>query len=294
MKSLTPALQAHLEDGTTTLSWCWRISRADGVTLGFTDHDAVLTFDGTDFEPESGFAASEVRSGSDLSVDAQDAEGVLTSDRITETDIIDGRWDAAQVELWRVNWADTSQRVLMRRGAVGQIRRGRMAFVAEVRSLAHVLGQTVGRTFQSSCDAALGDARCGIDLENATYKGTGAVTDLLRDRAFMAIGLSAFAAGWFTSGTITWTSGANAGRITEVLAHALSSSIATLTLLEAPVRAIAEGDGFIARAGCDKRMATCGAKFANVANFRGFPNLPGQDAVLRYASRDGGNSGNVL
>ena len=37
----------------------------------------------------------------------------------------DGRWDAAQVELWRVNWADTSQRMLMRLGAVGQIRRGR-------------------------------------------------------------------------------------------------------------------------------------------------------------------------
>ena len=294
MKSLSPALQAHLDDGTTTLSWCWRISRADEVTLGFTDHDQVLTFDGTDFEPESGFAASEVRSGSDLSVDAQDAEGVLTSDRITETDIIDGRWDAAQVELWRVNWADTSQRVLMRLGAVGQIRRGRMAFVAEVRSLAHVLGQTVGRTFQASCDAALGDIRCGIDLENAAYKGTGVVTDLLRDRAFMATGFSAFAAGWFAFGTITWTSGANAGRITEVLAHDLAGSVVTLTLLEAPVRPVAEGDAFIARAGCDKRMATCGTKFANTVNFRGFPNIPGQDAVLRYASRGDGNEGNVL
>ena len=93
MKAISPALQAPLDDGTTTLSWCWRISRADGVTLGFTDHDRVLTFDGTGFEPESGFAASEVRSGSDLSVDAQDATGVLTSDRITETDIIDGRWE---------------------------------------------------------------------------------------------------------------------------------------------------------------------------------------------------------
>jgi len=294
MKNLSPGLQSHLDDGTTTLSWCWRISRADGMALGFTDHDRVLSFDSTDFEPESGFAASEIRAGSDLAVDAQDATGVLTSDRITETDILDGRWDNAAVELWRVNWVDTSQRVLLRRGAVGQIRRGRMAFVAEVRSLAHVLGQTVGRTFQAGCDARLGDARCGIDLENAIYKGAGVVTDLLRDRSFMASGLSGFDAGWFTSGTLTWTSGANAGRVTEVLAHGLDGSIATLTLLEAPVRAVAEGDGFIARAGCDKRIATCSAKFANTANFRGFPNIPGQDAVLRYASQDGGHEGNVL
>ncbi|WP_323033634.1 DUF2163 domain-containing protein [Paracoccus sp. (in: a-proteobacteria)] len=294
MKNLSPALQAHLDDGTTTLSWCWRISRADGVALGFTDHDRALSFDGTEFEPESGFAASEIRAGSDLAVDAQDATGVLTSDRITETDILDGRWDNAAVELWRVNWADTSQRVLLRRGAVGQIRRGRMAFVAEVRSLAHVLGQTVGRTFQAGCDARLGDARCGIDLENAIYNGTGVVTDLLRDRAFMSSGLSGFETGWFTSGTITWTSGANVGRITEVLSHGLADAIATLTLLEAPVRAIAEGDSFIARAGCDKRIATCGTKFANTTNFRGFPNIPGQDAVLRYASQDGGHEGGVL
>jgi uncharacterized phage protein (TIGR02218 family) len=294
MKTLSPDLQAHLDDGTTTLAWCWRISRADGVALGFTDHDRKLAFDGTAFEPESGFAASEIRAGSDLAVDAQDATGVLTSDRIAETDIVDGRWDNAAVELWRVNWADTSQRVLLRRGAVGQIRRGRMAFVAEVRSLAHVLGQTVGRTFQAGCDAALGDARCGVDLEAPAFKGTGVVTDLLRDRAFMASGLSGFDAGWFGSGTLTWTSGVNAGRITEVLTHGLDDSIAALTLLEVPVRAIAEGDSFIARAGCDKRIATCGAKFANVANFRGFPNIPGQDAVLRYASQDGGHEGGVL
>ncbi|MES2844744.1 MAG: DUF2163 domain-containing protein [Pseudomonadota bacterium] len=222
------------------------------------------------------------------------ATGVLTSDQITETDVLDGRWDNAAVELRRVNWANTSQRLLLRRGAVGQIRRGRMAFVAEVRSLAHVLGQTVGRTFQAGCDARLGDTRCGIDLESAIHKGTGIVTDLLRDRALMASGLAGFEAGWFTSGTLTWTDGANAGRITEVLAHGLDGSIATLTLLEAPVRAIAEGDSFIARAGCDKRIATCSAKFANVANFRGFPNIPGQDAVLRYASQDGGHEGNVL
>lgn len=294
MKSLPPALQAHLDEGTTTLAWCWRITRADGVSFGFTDHDRVLTFDGTEFEPESGLTASEVRSGSDLSVDAQDAQGVLTSDRITETDIIDGCWDNAAVEVWRVNWNAPGQRLLMRRGAIGQIRRGRLAFVAEVRSLAHVLGQTVGRTFQATCDAALGDDRCGVDLEASAFKGTGAVIDLLRDRAFTASGLGGFAAGWFTFGTVEWTSGANADRRVEVLGHDLVDGVAILTLLEAPVRPIAGSDDFIIRAGCDKRIETCGTKFTNVANFRGFPHIPGQDAVLRYATKDGGHEGAVL
>lgn len=75
MKTFDPALQDHLDEGTATLAWCWRIARADGASFGFTDHDRRLNFDGTYFEPESELTASEVRSGTDVSVDAQDAEG---------------------------------------------------------------------------------------------------------------------------------------------------------------------------------------------------------------------------
>ncbi len=294
MKTLPTGMQAHLDDGTTTLAWCWRLTRGDGQVFGFTDHDLTLTFDGTSFEPESGFTASEIRSGSDLSVDAQDAEGVLTSARITETDILDGRWDDAGVEIWRVNWADTTQRVLMRRGAIGQVRRGRLNFVAEMRSLAHVLGQTVGRTFQGNCDAELGDVRCGINLGDVAYKGLGTVGTLVGDRGFTTSGLTAFADGWFALGTVTWLTGANAGRRAEVMMHTVTASAVTITLLEESVRAIATADTFDIFAGCDKRFETCNAKFANTVNFRGFPHIPGQDTVVRYANSGDNNSGAVL
>ncbi len=294
MKTLPTGLQSHLDSGATTLAWCWRLTRSDGQVFGFTDHDLPLTFDGTTFEPGSGFTASEIRTGSDLSVDAQDAEGVLTSTTITETDILDGRWDNAAVEIWRVNWQDTSQRVFMRRGAIGQVRRGRVQFVAEMRSLSHVLNQTVGRTFQASCDAALGDARCGVNLNDPVFKGPGTVVTVAGDRSFTVSGLSAFADGWFALGTLTWTGGANAGRKAEVLTHEVGATDVTVTLLEAPVRPIATGDTFDITAGCDKRFETCKAKFANAVNFRGFPHIPGQDTVIRYAAKGGTNNGAVL
>jgi len=60
------------------------------------------------------------------------------------------------------------------------------------------------------------------------------------------------------------------------------------------LRAIAESDAFAIRAGCDKRIETCGAKITSTANFRDFPHIPGQDAVLRYATRDGGHDGGAL
>jgi uncharacterized phage protein (TIGR02218 family) len=174
------------------------------------------------------------------------------------------------------------------------VRRGRLAFIAEVRSLAHVLNQTVGRTFQHACDAELGDARCGVDLEAPAFKGTGSVTTLVGDRSLIASGLAGFAAGWFALGRLTWTSGANAGRTAEVAGHDVVAGARRLTLLEAPVRPIVAGDDFIVRAGCDKRLETCRDRFANVVNFRGFPHIPGQDTVVRYPNRGDANAGEVL
>jgi len=294
MKTLPAALQTHLDFGTTTLAWGWRLTRNDGAVFGFTDHDLPLTFLSTTFQPESGFAASEIRSGSDLAVDSQDAVGVLTATTITETDILDGRWDNAAVEIWRVNWQDVSQRVMMRRGAIGQVRRGRLHFVAEMRSLAHVLGQTVGRTFLASRDAALVDVRCGVTLNDPAFKGSGTAATVIGDRGFTTSGLSAFVDGWFSLGLVTWSSGANSGRSAEVLSHALTGAIAPITLLEKPVRGISVGDAFTITAGCDKTFETCKAKFANATNFRGFPHIPGQDTIIRYAAKGDANAGRVL
>lgn len=41
-----PALQTHLDDGTTTLAWRWRVTRADGASFGFTDQDRTLASTG--------------------------------------------------------------------------------------------------------------------------------------------------------------------------------------------------------------------------------------------------------
>jgi uncharacterized phage protein (TIGR02218 family) len=122
----------------------------------------------------------------------------------------------------------------------------------------------------------------------------GAVTALVGDRGFTASDLGSFYAGLFALGMLEWTSGANGGRRAEVAGHTRDGSTVTITLLEAPVRPIALGDALTILAGCDKRIETCGAKFANVANFRGFPHIPGQDAVLRYARTGGGHEGEVL
>ena len=294
MKLLPTGMQAHLDDGTTTLAWCWRIERGDGAVFGFTDHDRPLLIAGTSYESDTGFVASEIRASADFSVDGQDAEGALRSDRITETDILDGRWDNAAIEVWRVNWEDVAQRVLMRRSNLGQIRRGKQVFVAEVRSLTHFLNQPVGRTYQYYCDAELGDERCGVNLAAPSHSASGSVAAVSGDRSFATTGLGGISANWFALGRVEWTSGANAGRRAEVSIHTVSAGIAQITLIEAPVRAITVGDGFFIQAGCDKQFATCRTKFGNGVNFRGFPSIPGDDTIVRYPTQGDGSTGQPL
>jgi hypothetical protein len=58
MKSISPALAARLASGTTTLALCWKLTRRDGVVLGFTDHDRDIAFDGVVYEATTGFTAT--------------------------------------------------------------------------------------------------------------------------------------------------------------------------------------------------------------------------------------------
>ncbi len=285
MKIVSPALQAHLDSGATTLAWCWRLTRRDGVKLGFTDHDRDLSFDGTLFEASAGFTATEIRDAVGLSVDNLDVEGALQSGRLEENQLAGGAFDEAAIEIFRVNWADPSQRVLMRAGSLGEVKRTGASFTAEVRGLAHYLGQTKGRLYQYACDADLGDARCGVALTSVALRGQGSVAGATSARTFTANGLGAYARGWFARGLATFTAGINAGRAIEVKRHYVAAWVATIELWQDLPAVPAGGDAFFVTAGCDKHLATCRDRFANVANFRGFPHMPGNDFVTSFARK---------
>jgi uncharacterized phage protein (TIGR02218 family) len=113
MKILPAGLQAHLDSDATTLAWCWRLTRRDGVKLGFTDHDRDVAFDGTTFEAAAGFTASEITDSVGLSVDNLEVESALSSDRLSEDDLAAGLYDDARVEIFRVNWQAPEQRILL-------------------------------------------------------------------------------------------------------------------------------------------------------------------------------------
>lgn len=285
MRQFAQGFADHIAGAATSLCWCWQVTRADGVVMGFTDHDRPLSFGGVSFEAASGFAGTEIETSLGLSVDNMDVDGALSSEAITEADIAAGLYDDAEIILYRVNWQDVSQRAVIKRGNIGEVTHGELMFQAEFRGLAHRLNQTIGGTFQFGCRATLGDSQCGVDLSASSNTGTGTVT-AVSERVFQASGLVSFSSDHFSRGALTWLTGPNAGHTAQVKRHRSEGGITELTLWRAPVEGIGAGDTFSITAGCPHTFEACKAKFNNGVNFRGFPHIPGNDFVLSYARKD--------
>lgn len=295
MKTLSQTTRDRLTAPTTTRATCWRVTRADGLTLGFTDHDRPVAFDGLTYRPDLGFETTAATQEPDLAAGSAEVSGILASQSLTEADLAAGLWDGAEVEVFTVDWQDPSARVLMRLAVIGEVRREGQAFRAELRGLAHLFDQPQGRVFSHLCDADLGDARCRVDLDAGGFRPTatlaaGSTRDTLRLE-----GVAGPEADWFTGGRVEVTPDAGPAIVREIVSDRRDGSERVVTLL-GPLPQVPEPAWEIRLvAGCDKRFATCREKFANAPNFQGFPHMPGADFVLAYPSRgDARNDGGRL
>src|SRR3954452_6721972 len=270
------------------------VTRRDGVTIGFTDHDADLTVSGTLCHADTGLTASEPTPRLGLHVHGSEISGALADDSLAEADLAAGRYDAAAIQMHLVDWSEPSLSVLLAKGVLGEVRREGAAFSAEFRSLSARLDEESGRLYTATCAADLGDARCTIDLTNPAFRGSGTVAALAGASALHAAGLDAFADGWFTEGKLSFTSGANTGFAVEVKTHRVALDGVLIELWQRAPEPIAPGDPFTVTAGCDKRFSTCRDRFANAVNFRGFPHIPGNDRALGYAVPGSGHDGQSL
>ncbi|MGA7427210.1 MAG: DUF2163 domain-containing protein, partial [Rhodoplanes sp.] len=128
MRAIPPALQVKLDSGATTLCRCWLITRRDGIVQGFTDHDETVLLAGTPCLADTGLNASEATERLGMQIDGAELSGALVHDSLTEADLAAGRYDAATVETWLVDWSDPDLRVLLATGVLGEVRREGSAF----------------------------------------------------------------------------------------------------------------------------------------------------------------------
>lgn len=288
------ALLEHLRSGVTTTCRAWGLTRADGVRMGFTDHDRDLGFEGWTFRAGTGMTSGALSRTTGLSVDNVEAAGALSDAAITEGDIAAGRYDGAAITCWLVNWQDVTQRMVLFAGSIGEITRSGGAFRADLRGLSEELNQPRGRVYQRVCGAVLGDAACRVDLGAPGRFLDLAVQDALGGQRFRFAGIGGLPDDWFARGRMRVTSGAGAGLVGLVKADRQVGALREVTLWQGLRAEIAAGDGVRLEVGCDKRLSTCRDKFGNGVNFQGFPFIPGEDWLTVYPRRSARNDGGRL
>lgn len=230
--------------------------------------------------------AGDMTDGDDrllLSGDMTDGDDVLTMSEGIELDaILGGRYDRARAWLFQVNWDDTAAgKIPILAGNVSEVKIQGGKFVDQIRSDVDRLNQVIGRLISPYCDADFGDTRCGITPESIV----GTVTAVTSPLIFTVSFAGAYADDFFNMGTVEALTGDLAGTLPVEIYDWTSAGVITLfaELAAAPV----VGDTFTVRQGCfnpdtgdSKTRAAC-LHFSNVVNFRGFPEVPGTDQVLR-------------
>ena len=213
MKEMDEGFAEALATGVTTTCLCWTLTRADGFVLAVTEHDRALTVAGRTYEPGGALEGLGFSSSASLAPGQAGARGALSHDAISEEDLDAGLWDGARLDVIRADWQAPERSVHVWSGRLTRLQRGMAGFEAELVSLKADFERPVARVYARRCDAAFGDARCGVDP------------------------------GAFPGMT------------------------------------------------CDQRFETCRDVFANAANFRGFPHLPGTEALVAGPPANGNTGG---
>ena len=159
MKTIPTALAAHLQGEVTRLASLFTITRKDGVTFRFTDHDRDLVQAGQIYQSRAGYERTAVVGTSGLEIDSLEVTAVLDDEGITEHNL----WPALPAmprSPW-LRWDDLAHGLIkVRRGRVGETATRDGSFVAELRCLFDALKQEFGQIYGPTCRADLGDSRC--------------------------------------------------------------------------------------------------------------------------------------
>lgn len=295
MRTLTAGMSGHISGTAHTRCNMLLLVLRDGTNIGVTDHNKDLAFDLGDgavtYQSGTGILTSDVSLQAGLDADNYEVTGPLrdTGD-FTKERIIGGRFNRARAYLFQVNWKSLGAGpIKLMAGNASEARIQGGQFTLEVRSDCDRFNQTVGRLLMNMCDADFGDARCGITPESIT----GTVSAVTSAMEFSVTFAGSYADDYFNLGTCEFLTGDLAGTDRIEIFDWTSGGAVTLFAPLAEVPAI--GDTCTIKTGCSKArrssdpaVRTC-EFYDNVLNFRGFPEIPGTDQVIKPAIPGQGN-----
>lgn len=269
------------------------------TVINVTDHSRSLSFQSETYTPLP-MLPTQFSKSAGLKPGNAELTHILSSNGVTEADVIGGRWDYSRFDFIAVRYLTTTAALYSlsstidpttdiaqwMKGQIGEIKLNNGRFTAELRSLSQPLSQEIGGIVGSLCVAPqLGDYLCGQPMDNYTHDTTVASASGLN----VTVSLSpAKADAYFEYGLLRFRTGQNAFYEREI-----KNSVGNVLTLQRPFPFTPlAGDFVTVMAGCNRTRAKC-KTFVNPANPSGtnienmagaFPDTPGTSKVYRFPS----------
>lgn len=263
-------------DSRVLMADCYTFTLLNGLVLTYTNADVPIVLDGYTYLADSILVDGlRFKCAAGLDVDQQQITiSARPADTVSGVPFLqalrEGVFDGCEIQRARAfltSWVDAPLgSVVLFKGRVAAIDSvGRTSAQITVNSDLALLDINMPRNlYQPNCVHVLYDSGCSLVKEAYAASGT------VGDGSSVSIIKWASASSAFSQGTLLFSSGINAG----VSVNIKTADSTSLTLSYPLQTAPSPGDTFTAYQGCDHTMSTCKAKFANLANFRGFPFVP--------------------
>lgn len=263
---------AGKQENLASIAFCWRLERRDGAGIALTSHDRAIITEGISHEAVTGASPAAVARAAGLTAEPGEIKGAVSSDGLSEEDLVAGRWKGARTRLSAVSWHEQEGERSLLVGELGAVGIVNGEFTAELLGPASALSRAACPTTSPECRASLGDRACRVDLRGRHIRAFVAAANGNEITLDRPIGSD------MLMGRLRYQRGANCGLSSRVL----SVDGSTVRLREPPSGSLEKGDAIELHEGCDKRFSTCAERFGNASNFRGEPHLPGNDLLTRY------------
>lgn len=271
-RNVPVGLQAELDSGCTTLCDLLKIVPASPnfPTFGITSLDQDVVYDDGEGDGEivylsrMGMALSNLSSSSDMAVDNSQAEHLIPifDIPVSNADIAAGALDFAEYSRYRLNYENltAARHIVIDFGQCGEMRiKVGDTFVNEMTSLAKLLLQSIVEKDSITCRATFGSQYPGTP-------GAEIVEQFPCGKEFTWVAFTVTAQGFESSQTFTaaalpgadtayepgmvkWSTGANAGRQSEVETFAAGGIVSLTFPAMFPIQA---GDTGLIRTDCTK------------------------------------------
>lgn len=265
----------------------WKITKVDLTIVGFTDHDQEIVYDSVTYSPNLGFTGGASSNTAQLNTDSAEINSTFTPLGLTESDILSGRLEDADLEYFLFNWETNTLIKVLFNGNLGGYSLGYLPsetkeYQFEALSLANKLDSSRRIVTSSTCSAKFlsqGERQCNRPIDTSVRETATVVT--ATDRTIVVSGIAD--ASIYRLGTCRFTSG-DLISLKEFLIGD-TSGIDTILLFNFTPIIASPGDTIELTRFCDKTVdGNTGCEFyANQVNFVGIPEAPTADLAIAKA-----------